>query len=329
MELLPDEAEREALLDQLAKLILAAGPETFVAAPIVIPDDASFPDRWTPDEDGVRRLLRRVMAYAGLDALGIRLSVDRYSATTGIQVDAHGVLRETGYEGAAAWFAGIDRRGECDFGVDLRGLEDPQALVGTLAHEVAHAYRHHEDLVQRPSELEERLTDLTTVYLGFGVLTLNGSERHRSSARGWSSAHAGYLSPQALAYLLAAQVIARGEDAKRIARHLAANQAACFRAACEDLRRETRDALIARLGLPIPALWPSARTVPSLASEETHDERPPTPQAARRSPRWIGLALGVAVGLVLFWIFRANPRIAIPAALAGPLVAWALTPRRG
>ena len=48
MELLPDEDQRDLLLEQLAKLVLAAGPDAFVAAPIVLPDDASFPDRWTP-----------------------------------------------------------------------------------------------------------------------------------------------------------------------------------------------------------------------------------------------------------------------------------------
>jgi hypothetical protein len=46
VELLPDDDEREHLLDRLAQLILAAGADTFVAAPIVGPDDRAFPDRW-------------------------------------------------------------------------------------------------------------------------------------------------------------------------------------------------------------------------------------------------------------------------------------------
>ncbi len=343
MELLPDEDQRESLLDQLGRLVLAAGPDAFVAAPIVLPDDASFPDRWTPDVDGVHRLLRRVMTYAGLGDLGIDVSVDHYAETTKVEIDANGQLRATAYAGAAAWFAGIDRTGACRFGVDLHGLDDPQGLTGTLAHEVAHAYRHHEDLVQKPSELEERLTDLTTVYLGFGVLTLNATQRHRSGARGWSTAHAGYLSPQAMAFLLAAQVVVRGEDPKRIARHLAANQAACFRAACEELRGDGRDALIARLGLPMPSLWPRPRALPAVEDEDDDDDEAdeldpedeladehPTFRVERRYPRKLVMGLGLTIGASLAAVFAiaGNPIVAIACGAGGPLATALVVPRR-
>jgi hypothetical protein len=251
MELLPDEDERERPLDQLTRLVLAAGADTFVAAPIVAPDDRAFPDRWTPDAAGVERLLRRVLGHAGLGALELELSIDAY-AETEIQVDAQGRAQITGHRGTAAWFAGIRGR-TCRFGVDVNGLADPGQLAGTLAHEAAHAYRHYHDLVARDPALEEQLTDLTTVYLGLGILTANASVRYRSDARGYRSTHGGYLSVQAMCWLLAAQVVARGEPPRGVARWLDTTQAACLRAACGLL---DRDALIARLGLPLPALWP-------------------------------------------------------------------------
>jgi hypothetical protein len=62
-----------------------------------------------------------------------------------------------------------------------------------------------------------------------------------------------------MCWLLAAQVVARDQPPRAIARWLDTTQAACFRAATRAL---DRDALIARLGLPLPALWPKPPPAP-------------------------------------------------------------------
>jgi hypothetical protein len=257
MDLLPDEVERAHLLDQLAELLRAEGGDTFLAGPLIAPTDKWFPDHWTPDAAGVERLIRRLLDYAELGALKLTLEIDRFS-------DAHGEVlsdgRAGGHSGTAAWFAGI-HDGVCSFGVDTHQLRDPVGLVGTLAHEVAHAYRSMYELVVPDHALEERLTDLTTIFLGFGVLTVNASQRFRSGSSGaggswYSHAEGGYLSMQSMSYLLAAQVVARGEPTGAVQRLLAANQRACFKSACKDLG--ARDALLERLGLPRLTLAPGA-----------------------------------------------------------------------
>jgi len=257
VDVLPGDAVRAQLLDDLASLILAAGSDTFLASPIVEPSDRWFPDRWTPDADGVERLLHRVLGYAGLDHLELTLDIDRFSDATG-KVLSDG--RAGGHRGTAAWFAGI-RDGVCSFGVDTAQLRDPEGLVGTLAHEVAHAYREAHELRVADRAVDEPLTDLTTVYLGLGILTANASQRFRSGRDGagaswYSRAEGGYLPMQAMSYLLAAQIVARGAATAPIARVLAPNQRACFKAACTDLG--PRDALLERLGLPPAALIRSA-----------------------------------------------------------------------
>ena len=248
MDLLPDDHERGLLLEQLAELIAAAGADPFLEAPLVLPEPRYFPDPWSPDEDGVERLLRRVMALAGLGDLDLTLEIDEFAAPAG-EVALSG--KSSGHEGTAAWFAGI-AGDTCRFGVDVGQLRDPVELIGTLAHEVAHAYRHHHRLREDDRELEEQLTDLTTVYLGFGIFTANASLRFTSGTSAFGSWYrrsaGGYLSPQALSYLLAAFALARGDDPRAVARKLSANQAACFKAARSDLG--DRDALRARLGLP-------------------------------------------------------------------------------
>jgi hypothetical protein len=249
VDLLPDEAERAQLVEQLAELLRTAGSQSFLAGPFIEPSDRWFPDRWTPDEAGIRALIRRLLGYANLGELSLTLELDRFS-------DAHGEVlsdgRAGGHSGTAAWFAGI-HDGVCSFGVDTNQLRDPEGLVGTLAHEVAHAYRALHELSTPKSAHEERLTDLTTIFLGFGVLTVNASQRFRSGTSGaggswYSRAEGGYLSMQAMSYLLAAQVVARAESERTIGRLLAANQRACFKAACKELG--AREAVLARLGLP-------------------------------------------------------------------------------
>lgn len=249
MEVLPDAADRLHLLDELARLILAEGSETFLRAPLIEPSDRWFPDRWSPDATGVEHLLRRLLDYAQLTQLTLVLEVDRFSIPTGkVLLDG----RAGGHEGTAAWFAGIRDR-TCLFGVDTNQLSDPIGLVGTLSHEVAHAYRHANGLRLADSAVEEPLTDLTTVYLGFGILTANASQRFRSGTSGaggswWSRAEGGYLGMQSLCFLLAAQIVARGTSPRSLTRLLSPNQRACFNAACKDLG--AREALLERLGLP-------------------------------------------------------------------------------
>jgi hypothetical protein len=266
---LPPPAERESLLGALADLVAQAGADTLLTAPLVTADARCFPEPWSPTGGGAWLLARRLLVYAGLGELSLRLDVGAYAEHIRAH-DHRGHLHDGGHQGAAAWFAGIED-GECWFGVDAAGLETPDVLVAALAHEVAHAYREAHGLVVADRDEEERLTDLTTIYLGFGVLTTNASYRYRAVATGdlgsWSAhSHLGYLSPQAMSFLLAAHTKLRGEargDQRAVARALETNQAAFFHAAWREL---SRPALLARLSLP--ADIPAVRVLPAVVIEE-------------------------------------------------------------
>jgi hypothetical protein len=254
MELLPRSAERTALLSALRTLIARRGYGTFLKTPLVEPTPEWFPDRWEPTTAGVERLARRILALAGLERL--RARVELYRNPEEIRaVDAHGRPSAWGHTGAAAWFAGI-HDGVCHFGAERGGLADAAHVVAAMCHEVAHAYRERHGLVI-DDDHEERRTDLTTVYLGFGVLTTNGSYRYRASSGADLSSRSshqqlGYLPPESMAFLLAAQVVARRMDAggrSHVARLLEPNQRASFRAACE-VHDEAGMGLPLELGLP-------------------------------------------------------------------------------
>jgi len=240
---LPAPLEREWLWAALATLIEARGEDAFLRSPIVLPDDSSFPDRWTPDEHGVARLARRLLAYAGLGHLEV--DVELFTGETEVrQVGLDGRAASTSHAGAAAWFAGI--RGQtCLFGAEAEQLEDPIALVGAMAHEIAHAFRRSHRLEHRDRDLEEKLTDVTTIFLGFGVLTTAASARfitthHENMGSSYAHKRQGYLAAHEMAFMLASQLQLRGYDARTvrsIAKHLPPNQAATIRAAIAEVSR--------------------------------------------------------------------------------------------
>lgn len=257
MDLLPTPHERAALLEGLACLIESRGFETFVRAPLLEPSSEFFPDPWEPSVRGVRALSLRLLRYAGLDA--VDASVELFGE------DQESGFGERRHDGTAAWFAGIEGD-TCIFGADRKQLAVGDAIVGTMCHEIAHAYREHHDIVGAHRQLEEENTDITTVYLGFGILTTNNAYRFRKSGglsggmttTAWSTSQVGYLSPQSMAFLLAAQSVARGlatRDVKRIAAKLEPNQRAFYRAAHRELGTD-QDGLRLALGVPPVELWP-------------------------------------------------------------------------
>jgi hypothetical protein len=255
MDLLPPAHLRSVLLDALALLISRQGFETFVRAPILEPQSAHFPDVWEPNARGVRLLSLRLLAYAGLGDLDASVELYTDGPETSAAPNPHGP------EGAAAWFADIVD-GTCMFGAEKKQLGEADAIVGTMCHEIAHAYRRHHGIEATTSRIDEEQTDMTTIYLGFGVLTVNNTHRYRTSGDAmvmrWSTSQVGYLPPQTMAFLFAAQCVARGLSAaerSRLAKLLETNQRACFEEACRELDADVH-ALRARLGVPPVEVWP-------------------------------------------------------------------------
>jgi hypothetical protein len=158
------------------------------------------------------------------------------------EVGLDGRASATSHVGAAAWFAGI-RGNTARFGAEADQLGDPVGIVGAMAHEIAHAFRRTYRLEHRDRDIEEKLTDVTTIYLGLGVLTTAASARYTTKLDGLGSSYAhrrqGYLAPHEMAFLLATQLALRGYEAsaiRAIAKHLPANQARSLRdavAACD------------------------------------------------------------------------------------------------
>ncbi len=254
---------REYLLLGLANVIRQRGFETFVRAPIVLPEPQFFPDAVAAGPAGARTLLRRLLQYVGLGDYSVELYV--FEEPPGLVGTSQLTLalERSEHMRAAAWYAG--REGQvARFGVNRQELRHPTDLIGTLAHEVAHLYRDHHGLEVTDRETEENLTDLTTVYLGFGAFLLESSFSFRTggeSAEGhklaWERQMRGYLTLGSLALLFGAQLVARQvpkNDVKHICSHLSPNQASLVRSTHSELARKT-EPLRKLLGIPDPDTW--------------------------------------------------------------------------
>jgi hypothetical protein len=286
---------RQRLILALGNVARRAGWERFVTQPLLEPNPRYFPDPWTRSARGAYRLARRLLVYAGLDDREVDLQVFRTTDGDHYRT-AEGASYPQGPDHAAATYAGSSDEAH-HFGIDVRKLLEEETLVAAMCHEVAHAFRAARGLVVTTWNAEEQLTDLTTVYLGFGILSLNGAYRYRTggSFRGgyatleWSHSKLGYLGAGEMAFLLAVQMIVRGTDAgeiARIAEQLELTQSSLFRQAIRELSAD-REALIEQLELPDPESWPAPQPLERFLKpigagrEAEYDDSPPKEVTAK------------------------------------------------
>lgn len=248
MDFLPAPKQRSWLLEQLRILSDDVGYQPLVCAPLLLPSARYFPDRWEGDLASAHRMLSRLHRYYALDDVSPSVVVFEHERFSRLELGA----TSEHHEGAAAYFAGIEDD-RALYGVDAAQLEDPTGIAAAMAHEAAHAFRARFSLtrVEDDVETEERLTDLTTVFLGAGALTTAATERHESQSHGlldghtWTVRRLGYLSPVEMAFALAAVLEVRGRpraEVRQIVEALGANQAKALHksmawlAKLEDLR---------------------------------------------------------------------------------------------
>lgn len=300
-----DEGER--LLDDLAQLIEANGPGDFVSGPILLPDAHFFPDEWRGDLPSASAMLRRLMAWARLGSLPMSLRLENDPAW------AEDPDFTPPHHDAAAFFAGVNEFGTYLFGLRPDQLTDPMALAGVLAHETAHAWRFRRDITHTHDAREERFTDVSSVFLGFGVLSAGIAHRGQPEL-----SRRGYLPLPAICFALGVQLVVRNDPGewKRVDAALGFDAVDLVKRT-RRLYADHRAELIERLHLPPESAW-KRREPPSLP--------PPWKPAVRagkdlvfrfRDPPWL------AVGSVLLTIGGA---VAAANMTPWPLSLVALTP---
>ena len=255
---LPPSEERDWLMGQMAKLLeRSRHVASYLRAPLLTPTGDYFPDRWGGGEASVRRLLLRLLRYAGHEGIEVTVVIhDQDPARRGEVVGKPAPMRG---KDPVAWFVGRGDDG-LHFACEEIIMPEPENLVPALARAVAHAHRV---ILGLPQPDSQRLIDLSGIVLGFGLLTTDASQRfYAKSAGGFKSTRAefrlGALSVQDMSFLLAMQLEARSCDRRtrrKLLAHLQPNQGGFVREAQAWLTK-LQPSLRARLGLAEPAHWP-------------------------------------------------------------------------
>lgn len=189
---------------------------------LATPDGACFPDSTLTGDARAEELLHQIMAIADIADWPVRLVMDDGEPELRAVSQMHAIVPETGK--AMGTFAGVDDgKGGwlAEIVASRQLLADEGALVATLAHEVAHYFLCG---TERPmpggEDCHELLTDLTAVFLGFGIF-LGNSARYAYHTQGdlgtqyggwFLSGSQGYLSERALMCALAISETLAGRD---------------------------------------------------------------------------------------------------------------------
>ena len=203
------------------------GVEAHRSGMLATPDGDCFPDSKRTGDARAAELLGQVMAIAGIGDWPVRL----------VMVDGERRLAQVSdtlalaHEGrlAAGTFQMVDDGGGrliAEIVASRAQLDDEAGLVATLGHETAH-YWMTPSLRAAPggADCEELLTDLTAVWLGFGIFLGNSARygQHQSGEAGgqwYVSGWQGYLSERALMTALAISETLAGRDPMAAAPYL-------------------------------------------------------------------------------------------------------------
>lgn len=211
--------------DSFRRLASLLGARRLLDATVFLPTAEHFPDPYDRSEASLRSMFDRIAKRMEVDPSGIELTIfaREYNLTRTLVPFFRG--SDSGASGL--YLDDVDR---LHISVDEGLLKDPVAVIAVLAHEIGHVILLRPGLVARDDPDMERLTDLVTVFLGFGVFSANSAfyfEQHNHyDSQGWSTRRLGYLPEEVYGYSLARFAYERGEGKPRWVSFLCTNVAA-------------------------------------------------------------------------------------------------------
>jgi hypothetical protein len=241
---------------RLEKLL---GRRRMLEAQVVLPTAEDFPDPYDKTPEAAEKLLRRICAYMKVDRQSIDFEVFGDETEELQKILPHWRDSHRGHAaGLYTHDAGgdVEDRAHSGMMVSIRStqLEDPLALVATIAHELGHVILLGGQLIEPKTPDHEPLTDLLTVFLGLGIFTANSAARFKQfqdeRRQGWSMNRLGYLPEQVFGYALARFAFERGEEKSDWTKHLSTNVRAYFNRSLSWLTKNDPSPL-GRLNRPI------------------------------------------------------------------------------
>jgi tetratricopeptide (TPR) repeat protein len=174
---------------------------------IVVPTRQFFPEKYDGSEVAARALFDRACVFMGADPAGVELVFHQLEHRPGL---ARSVVRPR-----------LDWAGLFQFGeeknlvrVDVTMLTQPETLLATFAHELAHQLLLGSGRICEHDPDHELVKDLSVAFFGMGIFNANDSllNRYRLNRRGDEIGALGYLTPTTWGYALALCAWLRDEE---------------------------------------------------------------------------------------------------------------------
>jgi hypothetical protein len=239
---LPVDDDARAWVDEgFSRLERMLGRSRMLEAEAILPEPEYFPDPYDKSPDAAKALFHRICAYMRADPDQVELE---------FFPDETEELREIlphwsgGSDGCAGLYYsranpghdeknGADHKDRMLIALSNTLLKEPITLIATVAHELGHVILLGGGLMDQSTPDHEPMTDLLTVFLGFGIFTANAaahfSQFQDERRQGWSMRRLGYLSQETYGYALAKFAAERSEPKPDWVRHLSTNVRSYFK----------------------------------------------------------------------------------------------------
>jgi len=241
-----DPAAAEWIVEAFEWALYAFGTDYFAERTVLVkPNDRHFPDRIGNANDLALKIFERVRAFSGMEGWPCRLAMQE--ADPSIHM-APAVLVQGAPQGPAGTFRmrtsedGAERHALITF--NPKQLGDPESLVATFAHELAHYLAH--SVKEKPpggEEFEELATDVLAVVTGFGLFIANSAFKFRQyqsgTVQGWSVRQQGYLGRYEATYALAIFCALKDIPRREVEPHLQSSLIPAFRQAWREIDGST------------------------------------------------------------------------------------------
>ncbi|RDH90589.1 MAG: hypothetical protein DIZ77_12885 [endosymbiont of Seepiophila jonesi] len=214
---------------------------------LAVPSNEFFPGRESSLHGMANLIFEQAKGYAGMAHWPTRL-IDQSSchimAPPKLQIE--GALR--GVQGSVP--DSVDEVNRLTFTYDPSLVNNPEALIATYAHMLAH---YLGSAAQEPPPGGEQnwphCTEVLAVFLGFGLMFANSASRFKvsscGSCGGGQAERSSYLSQFDITYALAMFAVLKGMPDKVVLRHLKKSLRSYYKQAARDVRR--REEMLSRL----------------------------------------------------------------------------------
>ncbi|WP_112240668.1 hypothetical protein [Kribbella monticola] len=213
----PVRTEEQLWIEESLDLFADEFGTEILRRPVVVPEASFFPAGYRGTEDDVRAVFAKICGLVAVEPERVKLEIEPQEATELLSVLPVNYQSE---DAAGHWQR---RDGATVITVQSAKAREPLALVATIAHELGHERLLGESRISRSRRDGEPLTDLFTVFFGFGIFSANAAFEFRNSRGSYRTSRLGYLTEAMYGYALARYAWLRGEPAPDWANHLDTN----------------------------------------------------------------------------------------------------------